>query len=125
MVRRPRRRPAYAEVFAEAGQKADSTPRPYTPTGIWADRALETWRRYEGLKIRTYDAAGVEVLSAGRRRGDPASWADTVPQLTTGGIDAGSEPFRWEKQIRRARFVAANLKPTSSRLATYKRRDQT
>lgn len=80
-------RPAYAEVFAEAGQKL-LYAAPYTPTGIWADRALEDLAAFEGLKIRTYDAAGVEVLSQVGAAPIQLSWADTVPQLTTGGIDA-------------------------------------
>ena len=74
-------------MFAEAGQKL-LYAAPYTPTGIWADRALEDLAAFEGLKIRTYDAAGVEVLSQVGAAPIQLSWADTVPQLTTGGIDA-------------------------------------
>lgn len=80
-------RPAYEAVFAEAGQKL-LYAAPYTPTGIWADRALADLAAFEGLKIRTYDAAGVQALSRVGAAPIQLSWADTVPQLTTGGIDA-------------------------------------
>ncbi len=80
-------RPAYEEVFASGNQKL-LYAAPYTPTGIWAGKALADLAAFEGLKIRTYDAAGVEAFSQIGAAPIQLSWADTIPQLSTGGIDA-------------------------------------
>jgi len=80
-------RPGYEAVF-EANDQKLLYAAPYTPTGVWAGKALEDLAGFEGLKIRTYDAAGVEVFQAIGAAPIQLSWADTVPQLSTGGVDA-------------------------------------
>ncbi len=80
-------RPAYEAVFASGNQMLLYAV-PYTPTGIWAGKVLGDLDAFEGLKIRTYDAAGVEAFSHIGAAPIQLSWADTVPQLSTGGIDA-------------------------------------
>lgn len=42
----------------------------------------------KNLRLRTYDPTGVEVFSRVGAAPIQLSWADVVPQLTTGGIDA-------------------------------------
>mgnify|MGYP000895374840 CR=1 FL=1 len=80
-------RPAYEAVFRENGQRLLYSA-PYTPTGIWANRPLRDLADFRSLKVRTYDAAGVQAFQQLGAAPIQLSWADTVPALTTGGIDA-------------------------------------
>lgn len=80
-------RPAYERVFAANNQKL-LYAAPYTPTGIWAGKPLNELAAFEDLKIRTYDAAGVAVFQQIGAAPIQLSWADTIPQLSTGGVDA-------------------------------------
>lgn len=80
-------KPYYEKAFAKYNQKL-LYASPYTPTGIWASKAVKTADDLRDLKIRTYDAAGLETLKAIGAAPIQLSWADVVPQLSTGGIDA-------------------------------------
>jgi len=80
-------RPFYDKVFAKYNQKL-LYASPYPPTGIWARKAVKTKADLKGLKIRTYDAAGVTTLKQVGAAPIQLSWGDVVPQLSTGGIDA-------------------------------------
>lgn len=80
-------RPYYDRVFERANQKL-LYASPYTPTGVWADRAIRDTADLENLRIRTYDAPGVETFKRVGAAPIQLSWADVIPQLTTGGIDA-------------------------------------
>lgn len=80
-------KPYYEKVFAKHNQKL-LYASPYTPTGIWASKGIESAADLKDLKIRTYDAAGLGTLKAIGAAPIQLSWADVVPQLSTGGIDA-------------------------------------
>ncbi len=80
-------RPYYDKVFAKHGQKL-LYASPYTPTGIWAKKSVTSIDDLKNLKIRTYDAAGVETFKQIGAAPIQLSWADVVPQLGTGGIEA-------------------------------------
>lgn len=80
-------RPYYDKVFAANNQKL-LYASPYTPTGIWAKMAIRSAADLDGVKIRTYDAAGVDTLKALGATPVQLSWADTVPLLGAGGLDA-------------------------------------
>lgn len=80
-------RPSYEKVFAGSNQKL-LYAAPYTPTGIWANRPLADLPAFHKLKVRTYDAAGVQVFSRLTAAPIQLSWADTIPALSTGAIDA-------------------------------------
>ena len=80
-------RPYYDKVFATHNQKL-LYASPYTPTGVWAKKSIETLDDLKNLKIRTYDAAGAETFKAIGAAPIQLSWADVVPQLGTGGISA-------------------------------------
>lgn len=80
-------KPYYDKVFAKYNQKL-LYASPYTPTGIWAKKAVKDVADMKDLKIRAYDAAGVETLKAVGASPIQLSWADVVPQLSTGGINA-------------------------------------
>lgn len=80
-------RPYYDKVFAKHNQKL-LYASPYTPTGVWAKKAIKSVADLKNLKIRTYDAAGVATFKAIGAAPIQLSWADVVPQLGTGGISA-------------------------------------
>jgi TRAP-type C4-dicarboxylate transport system substrate-binding protein len=80
-------RPYYDEIFANSNQKLLYSS-PWPPSGIWAKRPVASLTELAGLKIRTYDANGTITLRAAGAAPIQLSWADVVPQLSTGGIDA-------------------------------------
>jgi TRAP-type C4-dicarboxylate transport system substrate-binding protein len=78
---------------------------PWPPSGLWGKKPLDTMAAIEGVRIRTYDANGTITLREAGASPIQLSWADTVPQLTTGGIDGvltsadgGSAAQLWEHQ---------------------------
>lgn len=78
---------AYDEVFAENNQKL-LWSSPWPPSGIWAKKPVDSLDALANLKIRTYDANGTITFQEGGAAPIQLSWADVVPQLSTGGIDA-------------------------------------
>ena len=80
-------KPYYDEIFAANNQKLLYSS-PWPPSGIWARQPVASMAELEGLKIRTYDANGTITLKAAGAAPIQLSWADVVPQLSTGGIDA-------------------------------------
>ena len=80
-------KPYYDEIFAANNQKLLYSS-PWPPSGIWAKNPVASLADLEGLKIRTYDANGTITLMAAGAAPIQLSWADVVPQLSTGGIDA-------------------------------------
>lgn len=61
---------------------------PWPPAGIWAKQNVPDVAGLQGLKIRTYDKLGTITLTEAGASPVQLSWADVVPQLTTGGINA-------------------------------------
>jgi len=80
-------RPYYDEIFAANNQKLLYSS-PWPPSGIWAKKPVASMAELKGLKIRTYDANGTITLKSAGAAPIQLSWADVVPQLSTGGIDA-------------------------------------
>ncbi|MAO93094.1 MAG: C4-dicarboxylate ABC transporter substrate-binding protein [Rhodospirillaceae bacterium] len=77
----------YDAVFAANNQKL-LWASPWPPSGIWAKKPVDSLDALANLKIRTYDANGTITLQEAGAAPIQLSWADVVPQLSTGGIDA-------------------------------------
>ncbi len=80
-------RPEYEKIFADNNQKL-LYASPWPPSGIWAGKPVDSADALSGLKIRTYDANGTITLKEANAAPIQLSWADVVPQLSTGGIQA-------------------------------------
>lgn len=79
--------PYYAETFAKHNQVL-LYASPWPPAGIWAKKAVDSDAALKGLKIRAWDASGTLTLKTAGAAAVQMSWADVVPQLAAGGIDA-------------------------------------
>ncbi len=80
-------KPWYQEAFAKGGQMLLLT-EPWTPVGIWAKRKVASSADMKNLKIRTYDKNGTITLKEIGAAAIQMSWADVVPALSTGTIEA-------------------------------------
>ena len=77
----------YDKVLAENDQVLlYVVPNP--PSGIWAKKPIKTKADLENLKIRTYDPNGTITFKNVGAAPIQLTWADLLPQLGTGGIDA-------------------------------------
>lgn len=95
-------KPYYEAAFEKNNQKL-LYASPWPPSGIWANKPVSSIASLANLKIRTYDANGTITLKAAGAAPIQLSWADVVPQLSTGGIsavltsaDAGASGKFWE-----------------------------
>ncbi len=61
---------------------------PWPPNGIWSKRPLTSANALNGLKIRTLDPASTNVFKTLNAIPQQLAWADVVPMLATGGIEA-------------------------------------
>ena len=61
---------------------------PWPPNGIWSKKPIESASSFNGLKIRTLDPASTNVFRALKAIPQQLAWADVVPMLATGGIEA-------------------------------------
>lgn len=105
-------KPAYEEVFARNNQIL-LYASPWPPAGIWAKKAVDSTDALSGLKIRAWDASGTQTLQGAGAAAIQMSWADVVPQLATGGIDAvltsaegGANAKFWDQGL--SHFSAVN-----------------
>lgn len=80
-------KPEYAKVFEENGMIL-LWALPNAPSGIHAKMPITSVGALEGLRIRTYDKNGTDTLKAAGAAPLQIAWADLVPQLSTGGVDA-------------------------------------
>ncbi|RAH38201.1 TRAP transporter substrate-binding protein [Halomonas sp. SL1] len=80
-------RPEYAKVFEDNDQIL-LYASPWPASGIWAEEPITSMEALEGLKIRSYDRNGTATLVSAGASPVKLSWADVVPQLATGGIEA-------------------------------------
>ena len=80
-------KPAYDAFFEDNGQIL-LYASPWPPSGLWAQKAVDTPDALHGLKMRTYDANGTRTLIEAGAAPIQLSWADVVPQLATGGIES-------------------------------------
>ena len=61
---------------------------PWPPSGIWSKAPLKTPSDLSGLSIRTYDKISSEVFASAGAKATPISFADTMPRLIDGSINA-------------------------------------
>lgn len=80
-------RPYFEAVFEDNNQKLLYVA-PWSPTGLWAKKPVTTVEDLKDMRLRAYDPTGVQVFSQVGAAPIQLSWADVIPQLTTGGIDA-------------------------------------
>ena len=80
-------RPAYAAALATRGLTL-LYATPWPATGIWSRAPLTAPEDLRGLRIRTYDAAGTTVMRAAGAVPQQISFADAVPRLRAGELDA-------------------------------------
>lgn len=95
-------KPYYSEVFADNNQVL-LYASPWPASGIWSKEKVDSADTLDGLKIRSYDKNGTLTLREAGASPVKLSWADVVPQLSTGGIeavltsaDAGASASFWE-----------------------------
>ena len=77
----------FAPVFEQNNQRQLFTETD-PGSGIWAKRAIETVADLRGLRIRTFDANSTRTMEAAGAVPFQLAWADVVPQLAAGAIDA-------------------------------------
>ena len=80
-------RPWLETAFATGGQKY-LFGAPWTPVGIWAKKKITDAEGLRNLKIRSYDKTGTLTLKNAGAAAIQLSWADVVPALSTGTIEA-------------------------------------
>ncbi|WP_282605689.1 TRAP transporter substrate-binding protein [Pelagibius sp. Alg239-R121] len=80
-------RPHYEAVFARNNQVL-LYASPWPPAGIWAKKPVTSKEELSGVKVRAWDASGTSTLKSAGAAAIQMSWADVVPQLAAGGIDA-------------------------------------
>jgi len=61
---------------------------PWPATGLWSKKPIVGPADLAGLKIRTYDSTGVAVFDAAGARAVNLSFADTMPRLLDGSVEA-------------------------------------
>ena len=79
--------PELKKVFEENNQIL-LYASPWPPSGIWARDGVDSAAALDGLKIRTYDKNGTTALNEMGAAAVRLSWADVVPSISTGAIDA-------------------------------------
>ena len=77
----------YEKAFADSNQILLFVS-PWPPSGLWGKTPLDSKASLSGLKMRTYDANGTITFKAAGASPVQLSFADVVPQLSAGGIDA-------------------------------------
>ncbi|SHJ86104.1 TRAP-type C4-dicarboxylate transport system, substrate-binding protein [Bradyrhizobium lablabi] len=80
-------RPYLAAALQKKGQRLLYLT-PWPPTGIWSKIALNTASDLSGLSIRTYDNISSEVFANIGAKAATISFADTMPKLADGSINA-------------------------------------
>ncbi|EPM38883.1 TRAP transporter substrate-binding protein DctP, partial [Vibrio natriegens] len=80
-------KPYYQEVF-EKNNEILLYASPWPASGIWSTTPVDSFETLNGLKIRTYDKNGTLTFKNAKAAPVNLSWADVVPQLSTGGINA-------------------------------------
>jgi TRAP-type C4-dicarboxylate transport system substrate-binding protein len=80
-------RPEYERVLGRQNQKL-LYPSPWPPAGIWAKKAVTGMEALRGLRIRTPDANGTATFRAAGALPAQISFADALPRLRSGEIDA-------------------------------------
>ncbi|WP_225792192.1 TRAP transporter substrate-binding protein [Oligella urethralis] len=80
-------KPLYKEVLEDHNQIL-LYASPWPSSGLWGKDAYTTKADVNNLKMRSYDANGTRTFKNIGAAPIQLSWADIVPQLSTGGISA-------------------------------------
>ncbi|HKW94587.1 MAG TPA: TRAP transporter substrate-binding protein [Methylomirabilota bacterium] len=80
-------RPAYERALARHNQIL-LFQSPWPAAGIWANKTVDSAEALRGLRIRTADANGVVAFKAAGAVPVAVSFADALPQLESGQLDA-------------------------------------
>ena len=80
-------RPEYERVLARHNQKL-LYPSPWPPAGLWARKPVTSMEALRGLRIRVPDANGTATFRAAGAMPAQISFADALPRLRSGEIDA-------------------------------------
>ena len=80
-------RPYLATALQHRGQRLLYLT-PWPPSGIWSKAPLKTLPDLSGLSIRTYDKTSREVFAGAGARAVSLNFADTMPKLADGSVNA-------------------------------------
>src|SRR5882724_4941544 len=80
-------RPYIATALHNRGQRLMYLT-PWPPSGLWSKTPLKTMSDLSGLSIRTYDKTSREVFASAGAKATSISFADTMPKLVEGSINA-------------------------------------
>jgi TRAP-type C4-dicarboxylate transport system substrate-binding protein len=80
-------RPTIAAALQKRGQRLLYLT-PWPPSGIWSKTPLRTPADLAGLSIRTYDRTSREVFARAGAKASSISFAEVLPRLTEGSINA-------------------------------------
>ena len=80
-------RPGYERVLAARGLVL-LYATPWPPTGLWSRGPVPDAAALAGLRVRTYDQASTAVLRAAGAAPVSISFADALPRLRAGELDA-------------------------------------
>ncbi|MEO3472965.1 TRAP transporter substrate-binding protein DctP [Roseomonas sp. CAU 1739] len=96
-------RPHYVAALAKHGATLLWTT-PWPPSGLWTRNKVPGPEDLRGLRVRTYDATGTEVLRAAGATAEVLSFAEVNARLEAGTLDAvlssgdggaGRQLWRW------------------------------
>jgi TRAP-type C4-dicarboxylate transport system substrate-binding protein len=77
----------YAKRLAREGQRL-LYAAPWPPSGLWAKKPIRAPSDMVALRVRVYDATGVDVFAGAKADPVNLSFADAGPRLASGGIEA-------------------------------------
>jgi len=80
-------RPEYEPVLARHNQKL-LYPSPWPPAGLWTRKPIAGMEALRGLRVRTADANATATLRAAGALPSQLSFADALPRIKSGAIDA-------------------------------------
>jgi len=80
-------RPAYERALARHNQKLLFLS-PWPAAGLWAHKPIDSVDALKGLRLRTADSSGVLAFRAAGAVPVQVSFADAIPQLKSGQLDA-------------------------------------
>lgn len=81
-------KPFYETTFEEDHNQKFLYASPWPASGLWGTDAYKNMDDIKRLKLRTFDVHGSHVFREADSSPIQLSWADIVPQLSTGGINA-------------------------------------
>ncbi len=82
-----RARGLYARRFAREGQRL-LYATPWPPSGLWAKKPIRNPSDIVSLKLRVYDATGLEVFGAAHADVANLSFTEAMPRIADGRLEA-------------------------------------